>query len=260
MSEKAQQAAQRDVERIVPKNDLVAVIPAGGLGGQMYPVTSGMPKALLPLGTKPLLVKILAGLDASVFSKAIVLCNEWYEMISSYLNAFGSELRVTVECRQTDKRPPDCLKELQAQGRLTDPFLFHYCDVLIKKPRWKQVCAEYEDKAKDGIVAMLLGSRCYDYSVGIMSIDRNHWVSDFLQKPEDMIHGYANCAVSLLGEGFVQRYINCNEIDIYNKGGAIHRAIKDRKVASYEVADWHHLQQIRDWLKAQKEWYPHIPF
>ena len=88
MSERALQATERAIERIVPRRDLVAVIPAGGLGGQMYPVTSGMPKALLPLDTKPLLIHILEQLDDSgIFAKCIIPCNEWHSMIENFVEA-----------------------------------------------------------------------------------------------------------------------------------------------------------------------------
>ena len=140
--------------------------------------------------------------------------------------------------------------------------MFHYCDIWLKEIVWKKVYSEYKDliDRRRDVVALVLGSRCYDYSVGVMSFDRYKRVTGFRQKPEDIIHGYANCAVALLTKAFVQDYINCYELDIFDRDGAIQRALAEKKVFGYETGDWHHFQQIRDWLKAQKEYYTHIPF
>lgn len=267
MSKQAKEVAEEVTKGIPNDNEekckgLVAVIPAGGLGGQMYPVTSGMPKALLPLNDRPLLVEILKSFNRSVFKRVIILCNEWHQMIQSYMVAFRSEISIEFECRKTEKLPPESLKELSNLNRLSEPFLFHYCDIWLRDVDWKYVFNEYKRliDMQRNVFALVLGSRCYDYSVGVMTFDRFKRVTSFVQKPEDIIHGFANCAVALLTKGFVRDYINCNEVDIFNRNGAIQRALVEKKVFGCEIGDWHHFQQIRDWLKAQKEYYTHIPF
>jgi len=53
------------------------VIPVGGKGGQMYPLTAAMPKTLLPIEGEPLLVRILRSLDVGIFHNALIVCNEY---------------------------------------------------------------------------------------------------------------------------------------------------------------------------------------
>ncbi len=260
MDKQVKDMAGKVAARAAGQSDLVAVIPAGGLGGQMYPVTSAMPKALLPLNNRPLLVTILQQLNSSVFKKCFVTCNEWYTIIRNYLDAFRSQISIEFECVKTNKQPPKFLKELSDRDELSDPFLLHYCDVWIKDIDWKWVLETYtHQKKKKGIIAMLLVSRCFSYPVGIVSLNpRGNLITEFRQKPQNIVEAYANCAVAFLSKEFVENHIAGDEVDIFDT--ALAQAVKTQKVAGFEVADWHHFQQIRDWLNAQKEYYDHIPF
>lgn len=261
MSTKAKKAAKEIIKTLELKRDLVVVIPAGGLGGQMYPVTSAMPKALIPINTKPLLVQLLHQLDrSSVFQKCIVACNEWYPMIRDYLDVFCSTMSIECECQKTDKLPPAFLRELLSQERLSDPFVLHYSDVWITSIDWKWILQNYEHlKGKKGIIGMLLVSRCFNYPVGIVYLDPDgNLIREFKQKPQDIINGYANCAVAVLSKEFVEEYVDNGDVDVFDR--AISKAQDKGRLAGFEVAGWHHFQQIRDWLRAQNEYYRHIPY
>jgi NDP-sugar pyrophosphorylase family protein len=242
----------------------VAVIPAGGLGGQMYPVTSGMPKTLLPVNHMPLLIQILRKLNSKVFKKCIVLCNEWHKMIKCYLDAFRSQIPIKYECIKTNKLLPFFLKELlEDESELSDPFLLHYCDILIEKIDWEWTIKTYEYQRKNNnIIGMFLVSPYFNYSVGVIASDpEGNLITGYEQKPQRIIDGYANCAVALLSKEFAMRYIRKNDLDIFDKGQALDKALKEQKAISLKrVGKWHHLQQIRDWLRAQKKYYEHIPF
>jgi len=65
-----------------------AVIPAAGLGTRLKPLTSYMPKSMLPLGTKPVLQHIVEELlEAGINEIAIVIRSE-YEMVHDYFSSF----------------------------------------------------------------------------------------------------------------------------------------------------------------------------
>lgn len=261
MSENVEQAVREAIERIEPKRDLVAVIPAGGLGGQMYPVTSGMPKALLPVGTKPLLINILEQLDKSgVFKKCIIACNEWHPMIKEFVGVFSGEMKMQCECMKTADVPPACLRQLRTQGKLSDPFLLHYCDILIEDMDWTWALKNYEYwRQRKSTIGMLMVSRCFSYSVGIVSVSPKwNLVEAFEQKPHNLVNGYANCAVAFLSTEFVEKHVGNGDPDIFD--AAMSKALGTSKLASFEIGEWQHFQQIRDWLRAQHRHYQHIPY
>lgn len=260
MDKQVKDVADKVAARAAGQSDLVAVIPAGGIGGQLFPVTSGMPKALLPLNTKPLLVHILEQLSkSSVFGKCIISSNEWHPMIRDYIESFCSRISIEYECVKTDKLRSAFLKELLTQGKLSDPFLLHYCDVFVEKVNWKRMLQTYENgKGEMGAIGALLVSRYFNYSVGVFSIDpADNRIKEFRQKPQEIVPGYANCAVGLFSKEFVENYVDENESDIFGK--AFQQALSTGRLIGFPVGVWHHFQQIRDWLQAQKTYYKHIP-
>jgi NDP-sugar pyrophosphorylase family protein len=260
--ESKKMAAKLADQTVGEKPKLVAVIPAGGLGGQMYPVTSGMPKALLPVDDKPLLIQILKTLDKKVFRKCIILCDVWHKMIKNYLDVFQSQVQIEIECVETNKPLSLYLKDsLECEDKLSDPFLVHYCDILINNNDWEETIEVYErHKARKKITAMLLVSPVFNYSVGVVTTNaEENLVTNFDQKPQRIVAGYANCAVALLSRNFVDNYIKVDDSDIFDQ--AFVRVLKENKaIGIHKVGEWHHLQQIRDWLAVQKKYYEHVPF
>ena len=97
-----------------------AVIPCGGRAGSMYPFSSGMPKTLFVIDTKPMLHHILDSLDKDIFSRIIILNNEFSAAIESSVEHYKSY----VECKRVDKDVPAALFEMK--NELRDPFLVHY--------------------------------------------------------------------------------------------------------------------------------------
>jgi len=251
----ADQAVRR-LDR-APSPELVAVIPAAGEGGEMYPLTAAMPKALVPIDDMPLLVHILKGLDASVFKEALVLCDVWHRMISHYLEAFKSDIKLHVTClqRPREEKPPAALQALLSQ--LSDPFLLHYCDILLEPVDWTDVYNEYHRKKhRNDIIAMALVSAEFQYPVGVANMDSKGLITQFRQKPGGILAGYANCAVALLSKQFVLDYVNPKDQDVFDY--SLDQASRKGRVGGFSVGHWHHLQQLRDWLEAQKDHYPHL--
>ena len=109
-----------------------------------------------------------------------------------------------------------------------------------------------------GAIGTLLVSRCFHYSVGVFTIDpTNNRITGFTQKPQEIFPGYANCAVGLFSEEFVENYVDENGSDIFGK--AFQKALATGRLIGFPVGVWYHFQQIRDWLQAQKKYYKHIP-
>ncbi len=57
----------------MPASSAQYVLLVGGEGKRMYPLTSGLPKALLPVGNRPLLSYPLASLAAAGVRSALIV-------------------------------------------------------------------------------------------------------------------------------------------------------------------------------------------
>ncbi len=109
-----------------------ALIFAAGLGTRLRPLTLSMPKALVPVGGKPLLGILLEKLKAAGIGEVVVNVHHFPDMIIEYLRS-RTDLGMRIEV--SDER--DCLLEtgggVLSAGRFLggeEPFLVHNVDIL----------------------------------------------------------------------------------------------------------------------------------
>ncbi|NDV60520.1 nucleotidyltransferase family protein [Bacteroides sp. 519] len=109
-----------------------ALIFAAGLGSRLKPLTDTTPKALLPIGGKPMLEHVILKLKASGFNELVINIHHHGQQIIDYLQSkdnFGLNIHIS------DER--DCLLDTgggikHAQQFLDgkEPFLVHNADIL----------------------------------------------------------------------------------------------------------------------------------
>ncbi len=109
-----------------------AMIFAAGLGTRLKPLTDTMPKALVPVGGKPLLEILIRKLIATGFTEIVINVHHFAEQIVRYVeehDAFGADIRFSDES--------DCLLETGGGIRKAvpllqgdEPFLVHNVDIL----------------------------------------------------------------------------------------------------------------------------------
>lgn len=108
-----------------------AFIFAAGLGTRLKPLTDTMPKALVPVGGKPLLYHVIEKLKSAGIKKIVINIHHFGEMIIDYIksqNNFGVEILFSDE-RQMLLETGGAIKH--AVDLLGDePFLIHNVDIL----------------------------------------------------------------------------------------------------------------------------------
>lgn len=108
-----------------------AFIFAAGLGTRLKPLTDTMPKALVPVGGKPLLAHVMEKLKAAGCKKIVINIHHFGDMIIDYVksqNSFGVEILFSDE-RQMLLETGGAIKH--AVDLLGDePFLIHNVDIL----------------------------------------------------------------------------------------------------------------------------------
>lgn len=108
-----------------------AFIFAAGLGTRLKPLTDTIPKALVPVGGKPLLAHVIEKLKAANCKKIVINIHHFGEMIIDYVQSennfgvdiiFSDERQMLLETGGAIKHAVDLLGD--------EPFLIHNVDIL----------------------------------------------------------------------------------------------------------------------------------
>ncbi|UCE24902.1 MAG: NTP transferase domain-containing protein [Candidatus Zixiibacteriota bacterium] len=105
-----------------------AVVLAGGKGARLKPYTTEIPKPLVPLGDKPVIEILLAGLKKHGANDVVICVNHLAHLISSVLEdgeRFGLNIRYSLE-----KEPLSTVAPLKLIENLQDNFLVANGDIL----------------------------------------------------------------------------------------------------------------------------------
>jgi dTDP-glucose pyrophosphorylase len=243
-------------------HDLVAVIPVGGPGGGMQPLTAVMPKALVPIDTKPLLIHIIESLDKKYFRKAIVTADVWYDMVKSYGQAFLPKPEIEIEYQKIVATPPQQLKKLHSQ--LTEPFLLHYGDIRTEELDWQLALQMYQHHRNgpnnSWFMGMALVSKSIRLGVGVVRpVDSAPFsVGEFIEHPDELPStALISMGVGLFEPALVDR-IRPGDVSVF--GDVIPRAIKKEggKLTYYQHGKWDHLQHMDELYDCQARYYPHM--
>ena len=109
-----------------------AMIFAAGLGTRLKPLTDRIPKALVSVGGKPLLKRVIFQLKDAGFTRIVVNVHHFSQQIIDYLrenNNFGMDIRISDE---SDKllETGGGIKKAWPLFDQTEPILIHNVDIL----------------------------------------------------------------------------------------------------------------------------------
>ena len=134
-----------------------ALIFAAGLGTRLKPLTDSIPKALVPVGGKPLLQHVIEKLSNSGFNEIVINVHHFPEQIVGFLrdnNNFGLPIDISDESDQLLDTGGG-IRKASAFLKGDAPFLVHNVDILsnadLRKP--------YDNHIRQEGMATLLVSR-----------------------------------------------------------------------------------------------------
>ena len=105
-----------------------AVIMAGGLGMRLRPLTTVIPKPLLPLGEKSILEIQIDKLKSYGFTEVIIATNYKSQLFEAYFRDANMGIKVSITKEDKPLGTAGPLKLLE--GELTEPFLVINGDIL----------------------------------------------------------------------------------------------------------------------------------
>lgn len=156
-----------------------AVILAGGKGVRLKPYTVTLPKPLVPIGEEPIMQLVLANLANQGIKRVDVCVNHMCDLIKAYFGN-GSHLGLDIHYSREDK-PLGTVGPLKLLKSLPTNFLVMNGDVLTDLTLRRLY---HEHLHGDAIMTIATFKRKTAVDFGVIKFDENHYVRDFIEKPE----------------------------------------------------------------------------
>ncbi len=152
------------------------VIPCGGRGTRLYPVTETIPKAMVPIGGMPILEHVLRLYMGFGFRRFKLLLGYKGEVIRRYFNE--NHLDVTIDFVDTGIDTGTADRIWQVRNDVSSPFLFSYCDVLADLDfdalvRFHQRCGKPATMTVTALPS----------SYGVVDVDEDFVANHYEEKP-----------------------------------------------------------------------------
>jgi dTDP-glucose pyrophosphorylase/CBS domain-containing protein len=236
---------------LVLRRDLVAaddtftaVIMAGGYGKRLMPLTTDIPKPLLPVGDRPLMERTIERLRRAGIRRVNVATHYLSDKITDH---FGDGREFGVEMRYvTEDRPLGTAGALRLMEAPTGPFLVVNGDILTGV-NYQDMLAYHRE---NGAIATV-GVRKYDVEVPYGVIDCSGVaVSALREKPVQQF--LVNAGMYLLDPAAVA-YIPVDER--FDMTDLIQRLLAEgRKVVAFPVVEyWLDIGKPADYERAQQD-------
>ena len=157
-----------------------AVILAGGLGTRLQPYTTFLPKAMLPLGEKPLLEHLIEWMKKGGVDSFVLCVSYLRKTIEDYFED-GSRFGVKIEYA-TANRPLATAGQLKtAEEFISDTFVCVYGDSVFEFSLKNMVDSHFRKKS---FVTMGLFEYKTKLQYGFIDMDKNNRVKAWREKPE----------------------------------------------------------------------------
>lgn len=232
------------------KLDNRVVIMAGGLGKRLHPVTKDIPKALVPIGERPILEIVLERLTTQGFQNFTLAINHFGHMIEDYFKD-GSRWNVSISYIREEER----LGTAGALGLLPErpskPILVMNCDVLTTTDF--QSMLDFHDTTRSTI-SMGIRENSYVIPYGVVETDGSRFVS-LQEKPEQRY--FINTGIYVLSPEAIDYIPRNSFFDMTTLVEKVSGAGK--RVSCYAIKKyWIDIGQPHDLDRARTEYHQHF--
>ncbi|WP_287585764.1 nucleotidyltransferase family protein [Candidatus Borrarchaeum sp.] len=157
-----------------------AVVLAGGLGTRLRPLTYVMPKAMLPVGDKPIIEHIIVYLASFQMIDEIIIATAYLgRYIEDYLNE-GEDWDISIKYAR-GKRPLGTAGQLKtAESFIDDTFVLINGDILIEVVISDMIKFH---KSKGGTGTIALKPYFLPVKYGVIDTDADNLILNWREKP-----------------------------------------------------------------------------
>lgn len=172
-----------------------AVIAAGGLGTRLRPITNEIPKPLIEIKGKPVLLHQIEWLKKYGIKEILITTNYKHEQIMNYFGdgkKFGVKIKYFVE-----EKPMGTAGALSLDDNkkwLDDTFLVLFGDILTNLDINNLM--SFHNSKKSDVTLVLQRRESLSSAIGI---DQNNKIISFVEKPKEVVRGaLANDSIYLM--------------------------------------------------------------
>ena len=159
-----------------------AVIIAAGKGKRLSPITSTIPKPMIPIGGKPLLEHTILSLKEVGITEILLIVGYREDIIKEYfgdgLNKFNVKIDYISQIEHLGTaHAVGFAKEFVGK----DNFLLMYGDLLTDPKVFEEIIIRYNKDQTEGLISLFEVSHPQEY--GIISLDSADYVETITEKP-----------------------------------------------------------------------------
>ncbi len=224
----------------IPKIDIV--IMAGGKGTRLDPFTLILPKPLIPIKEKPIIIHILEKFYAQGSKNFYLSVNYKKNIIKSYLDTVSNKYNLNfIE----EKKPLGTAGSLYFMKKLIkNNFILTNCDTLIDLNI--NDLFDYHVKSKN-LVTLIVAKTNYKFKYGSCIMDENGFLKTIEEKPK--LSFFANTGMYIMSKKIFD-YIPKNKK--YDATDLINDLKNDNKNIGLYVIDEKKWIDIGDWSEYKK--------
>ncbi|TFF87263.1 MAG: glucose-1-phosphate thymidylyltransferase [Promethearchaeota archaeon] len=159
-----------------------AIILAAGEGKRLKPITSSLPKPMIPLAGKPLLEHTILGLKDAGINNILLIVGYKQDIIKDYFGKGLNKFNIKIEYKTQDEYLGTAHATNYAKDFIKgDPFLMMYGDLLVDPSIFKEVLQKFNQSKPEGLISLLEVGNPEDY--GIISLNSDGFVEKITEKP-----------------------------------------------------------------------------
>lgn len=226
--------------------NMPVVIMAGGKGTRLEPVTTIIPKPLIPVGSKTIVEHIMDRFTGNGVNEFYFTLNYLGEMIKAYLNSVDRENTLNYVFEKDFYGTAGSLKLMI--DNMPETFIVSNCDILVNVD-YSKVCRFHKDN--NAYLTMLSAFQRHSIPYGVIDFMENGVVTRIDEKPEKTV--VINTGVYVVNSECL-KYIPDGKM--FHMTDLIDALMKDgKKVCTYPVNedDYIDIGQWDEYRKAVKQ-------
>lgn len=191
-----------DTTRKVPRGrPRVAVVLAGGLGTRMR--RPDLPKALVPVGGRPMLARVLTGLARAGFTRTVVVVGHMGAMVRDELGGVHDGMALEYAEQASPAGTADAAACARARLDGVEAALLTWTDILVPPAHYDVLATAWRARPVAALTTVVYGNP----SVGaLVEFDTAMTMTGFTEKPPGVTRGWADGGVGVFDRGFFERF------------------------------------------------------
>ncbi|MFX0009140.1 MAG: bifunctional sugar-1-phosphate nucleotidylyltransferase/acetyltransferase [Candidatus Hermodarchaeota archaeon] len=186
-----------------------AVILAAGKGKRLHPITSTLPKPMIPIGGNPLLEYSILSLKEVGITEVLIVVGYQDQIIKDYFGECAEKFNVNISyISQTEHLGTAHAVGFAKDFVGEDNFLLMHGDLLADPTIYSNVVENFERSQVDGVISLFEVSNPEEY--GIISLNSEGYVEEITEKPSKELDlgNLANAGIFVFSSGIFEAIEN----------------------------------------------------